>query len=345
MRLDSSADAWPAMGPVRLLVGPTPFPPRCPEEGGRGRQAGVEAQEPELLHSREVGPRPGGPLPRPGMDAATSLELSGTTRHVTQGGRAWLALTARVHAVGMEEAFRALTACALGIRGAFGSERAMGFSPCCRWFCPPCARRRQRNLTRAWIASLQEAMNGTGGCAFLTLTLPGGSPASRRLASIRQSLDKLRRRVAWKSRPHGWGEKVGILCALEVSAGRDGDGHPHAHLLVFGPDAHVVQGCQDWLLATWLSLHPAASRAGQRPTQVIPHSGCWRAKVSYLFKGTRLDPSWSPATLRLVLGLFPSGSRAFVTWGRLTRVFKPGRNACRKRLPWGRGGLGLPACA
>jgi hypothetical protein len=251
------------------------------------------------------------------------LEKSGTTpppHSTTKGGREWKALTFRVHDEGLEDVFLALSACGLGIGGAFGKAVAWGFTPCGRWFCPPCARRQQRRMTERWVRHVSRAIGASGGCGTMVLTLSAEMSPAHRMARLRQTLEMIRRRIAWKSPIRGWAEKVGVLCAFEVSAGQDGAGHPHVHLLVFGPDRREVAGCQNWLLETWLALNPAARMEGQKSADVIPTDGEWEARVEYLFKGTRVDAQWPALTIRKVLALFPAGSKHFTSWGRLSKA-------------------------
>lgn len=266
-----------------------------------------------------------------------SLDQSGTTtlrRSPTKVGVKWNTLVACFHRQGMHREYKALTGCGLGVRGCFEAPTGWGLAPCSRWYCPACAHRRQKRMSWKWVGGIRRVMGEGGGCAALTLTTSADGSAAARMARLRKSLVQIRGKAAWRKKGQGWSEQVGVLAAFEVSTGEHGQIHPHVHLVLFGPHLATVTACQQWLLATWLDLNPNANSGAQRAGPTLGLAGGWEPQVTYLFKGTVLDPGAAKAVLQGVMALFPSGARQFSSWGCFGR--SPGK-APRRLVPSGEG--------
>lgn len=245
----------------------------------------------------------------------TSFPKNGIRKLVSE----WASLLLQLEQVGRTKEFEAIAKCGLGIRRFRGVQKGWPNSPCGRWCCPLCDRRRGAKDLKRWIPVIVRAMGERGGCGGVTLTVPHGGQPSEELARLKGSLKKIQKLSAWRTGQKAWVNRIGLLVAIEVACGEGGRLHPHLHLAAFGPKRGEVRDFLRWVLASWLSLNPDADPQAQHATEVHAPGADWQGWVSYVLKGTQGLAEWPREALCAVLDMFPPRSRPRMSWGRCAR--------------------------
>ena len=194
-----------------------------------------------------------------------------------------------------------------------------------RWFtcrrhllCPLCQVKRAKTLRARFRNAIEKAgkRNASRRPIFITLTLPhsGDVGADRRALSAgwRRFYKAIRRRI-------GPFEYVGVH---EVTAGRDGLGHAHAHILAWWPWFNwKARG----VYALWTASCPGSKRLRLETARSVRGAAKYLGK--YLSKGVNTDDFSPELRARVLAGTY--GTRWVFTSVRMWTKFEPCCQRCK----------------
>lgn len=187
---------------------------------------------------------------------------------------------------------------------------------CGQRFCPICRPRWQGLSKWEWWPKIAE-ITGAGGMVFAgTLTRPptGGTLLEQK-RSIRRVVSKMFDRRQWKG-PRGFVHQVGILLVIEIGTEGVHEGLVHVHLLVVSPKSEVAHAAIEWMRDIWLELNPDASPLAQDVSACRGPEG-FDKWLSYILKGSTLDPSWDDDRLEAMVQALTDGSHRLTSYGLL----------------------------
>lgn len=257
-----------------------------------------------------------------------NLEKRATLEPLTSGSR-WVGqnmrLADRLELLRYRREAKALRCCGRA-RQFDGGDLFPGL-PCNRKFCPACRAFGQYKKFGSLQARVLDLVVPGGASGFVTLTLPTwvSGTIHERTRFLREAFSSLLRRQAWKG-PKGFKNDLGLVVGTEISYGGDDNGHPHLHALPAGLDAARVEAAGAWLLEAWHDQIPGASPQAQHAEAVDSSPVVLMARLSYVLKGSPVDPDL-PEDLLLGLVEELSCGRQHVTVSGLLRTPRRRRGA------------------
>jgi plasmid rolling circle replication initiator protein Rep len=172
-------------------------------------------------------------------------------------------------------------------------------------FCPICAQARTRRVRRRVERAAQNILAAFGETRFLFLTLTARNVPVEELQHAAREMGRAFKRLMERAETRD--AVKGYVRFFEVTRGRDGNAHPHLHVLIaVDPDYFTDRSADSTYLPQerWAQLWRAALRARYRPVvdvRAIRPS----AKVLKQFRGSGLavtDPRVQAAAVGAALG-------------------------------------------
>jgi hypothetical protein len=193
-------------------------------------------------------------------------------------------------------------------------------------YCPVCALRKGGRIFNPMRARLLRTLHPSGAAAHLVLALPHGSGSVLdRLTLLADEVRSAKHTPSWEKR---FKHTVGVVMGLEVAGGGDLRGHPHAHLFVYSARAGEIQAFVAWLKARWCRRVQGVLVEGCEELHLSMDPNDWAPRLSYVLKGSELNPTWPPDLLQEVVASLSAGKQLITTWGIAGR---PGGWARAKR--------------
>lgn len=236
----------------------------------------------------------------------------------------------RMESLGLAQMAKKLRCCGrCRPRGPEGT--LLGF-PCNSKACPACGPfltyQRREKLTNQVIAIFGLRP------MFATFTLTPAPepliPLKDRITRIRTDFVRVRTRQSWKKRG-SFVDTCGLVLGTEFTNGREGQGHPHLHGIVFGHNIEVTQAAAHWIVDAWLRISVGASPLAQEVAVGGQGSDAdWRQALNYAVKGSMVRADWCDDFLLEAVEELTSGRHHVGSYGLLSK---------RRRRPSGLVGL------
>jgi hypothetical protein len=204
-----------------------------------------------------------------------------------------------------------------------------------RWFtcrsfmlCERCAKQRRRKLRKRFevaLAAAWDAAPARSHLVMVTLTQPHSGDVGRDRRELAAAWERFR-----KSYHHRWGS-FPFLGVHEVTAGRDGLGHPHAHVVCVWPKGRKGDGTAgDWQLLRrlWVEACPGSEIVNFKPFDSAQSAAFYASKyVSKGFQGCNFT-----AQLRAEVLAGTYNTRWVFTSRKLWTLFVPLCPCCGHRV-------------
>lgn len=234
-----------------------------------------------------------------------------------------MGLADRLEAMGHARLARKLRCC--GRCRPHGPNGELQGFPCNSKVCPACgpylAYQRREQLQKQ---ALRE-FGPTPAFEVFTLTPPHGPlfTLSDQVTWMRKDFARLRTRQHWK-KPGGCVDRTGMICGTEFTNGRDGQGHPHLHGIVFGHDLETVKAVAQWVVDTWLKVVPGTSPLAQHIGQDLAGVALdWRQALNYAAKGNPIRAEWRDDFLHDAVAELSGGRHHIGSYGLLSTRRRP----------------------
>ncbi|MBS1941290.1 MAG: hypothetical protein JST38_10480 [Bacteroidetes bacterium] len=160
-------------------------------------------------------------------------------------------------------------------------------------------------------------MDQGGEAYFLTLTTPiGHLDEEAHARKIHRDLRGFTSDTRWK----GKGRSTALITALEFGTE---SGHAHGHHLVVAKTPHDAGAVVECLLSRWLRRHPKASLIAQDTIGPLKTTGEMEHWLSYITKGSRIDPDWTDDAILAAVALMTNGHQPITACGLARKARRP----------------------
>lgn len=199
------------------------------------------------------------------------------------------------------------------------SDKDRKFLP--RWCrskaCPICATRLGKKTFAKHRERLAALMDQGGEAYFLTRTTPiGHLDEEAHARMIHLDIRGFTSDPWWKVKA----QSTAVLTALEF--GKE-SGLAHGHHLVAATTPHDASAVVEHLLSRWLRRHPEASLNAQDTCGPLKTVAAMEHWLSYITKGSRIDPDWSDDAILAAVALMSNGHQPITACGLARKARRP----------------------